>query len=729
MAARSWTTEQRHCIDDRGGTLLVSAAAGSGKTSVLVERLIGRITDPVSPTDLDRLLVVTFTKAAAAEMKQRIAAELTKRIAADPQNLHLQRQQLALPRAAISTVDSFCTNLLRDNSYLLNISPRFKVAEEQQLLLLRHEALTETLNECYREKSADFLELAAMLTNGKNDKLLLSTVEKLYTFIQSHPYPEEWLTETQAIYDDTLPLGDTIWGKLVRTQIEDELQKCLNLCRCAASLCQNDTQLCANYLPALQLDAHILKDLLEQVRGSFAWDTVFSQLSALTPSKVKTIRNCADESAKQRVSALRDEMRAQMKGLSKLYLGTEEQCRGDLRDTRRLIAALYDVVRRFSLRFSDKKAAQQYLDFNDIEHYALELLTTTDDAGNHVPSAFARELSSQYDEIMVDEYQDTNATQDALFSALSKNESNLFYVGDVKQSIYGFRQAMPELFVRRRTTYAPYTAGTHPAVIVLGNNFRSRLQVTDSVNFLFRQLMTEQVGGIPYTKEEELVCSAAYTEAAEHETECLIVDGDQAKQYGLDKDVAEARVIAARIRDLRGNLPITENGDTRPADYGDFCILLRSKKGHAVAYRDELERLGIPVSLDSDNGFFDTAEIRLAVSLLRCIDNPTLDVSLTAVMLSPLFGFSPDDLAHIHLLRPSACLYTGVCAMRHNPDHPELAVLCERFIAQIEQYRTLAATLTVDALLRRLYEDTALPEIMMTRVGGAARRENLQALH
>lgn len=729
MSDRMWTPEQLNCITDRGGTLLVSAAAGSGKTSVLVERLISKITDPVSPVSLDRLLVVTFTKAAAAEMKQRIAKELTKRIAENPSDLHLQRQQLMLPRAAISTVDSFCANLLRENSYLLDISPRFKVAEEQQLLLLRREAMTETLNEFYRTNSPDFLELSSMLTNGKNDKLLLSIIERLYVFIQSHPYPNEWLKKTEHIYDDDLPLFKTVWGSLLLSQIRDDLQKCVNLCRTACSLCEQDEKLTSHYLPALQLDAQLLDELWEQATEDAQWDVLFSRLMALAPNKIQPVRAGADESLKQRVSDLRDEMREQMKSFSKLYTGTESQCRGDLKDTKRAISVLYDIVRRFSVIFSEKKAAQQILDFNDIEHYALQLLTTTDEQGNHTPSSFARELSQQYDEIMVDEYQDTNATQDALFSALSKDESNLFYVGDVKQSIYGFRQAMPELFIGRRTAYSPYAPDVHPSVIVLGNNFRSREQVTDSVNFLFRQLMSERVGGIPYTAEEELVFSAAYEDTDIHETECLVIDGNDVKEKALDKDVAEARVIGHRIRKMLGQLPITDGGAVRSARYGDFCILLRSKKGHAAVYRNELERMGIPVSLDTDNSFLDTAEIRLAISLLRCIDNPTLDVSLTAVMLSPLFGFTPDDLAQIRLFRPSACLYTAICAFRRHPKHTRLAEKCQQFIALVQQYRTLSATMTVDALLRRLYEDTSLPEILSTRVGGAARRENLQLLH
>ncbi len=730
MAERQWTVEQQQCINDHGGTLLVSAAAGSGKTSVLVQRILRKVTNEENPTDIDRLLVVTFTKAAAAEMKQRISAELTKCIAQRPRDLRLQRQQLALPRAAISTVDSFCSSLIRDNAYLLDISPKFKVAEQQQLVLLRREALQETLDDRYRQQDPAFLELATMLSNGKNDTLLMSTVERIYDFIQSHPYPEQWLSQTETIYDDSLPIRDTLWGKLILTQLTDTLHACVQLLHSAAALCEGDSVLCDKYLPSLQTDEVLFRNLAEDVGSGLPWDDCFARIQALKLTPLSPVRNCTDETAKQRITALRDEVRSQLESLGKLFCGTEEQCRQDLRDTREVILSLYETVRRFSRCFAEKKQAQNLLDFSDIEHYALKLLTEEDENGGHRPTALARELAQQYDEIMVDEYQDTNATQDALFSALSREESNLFYVGDVKQSIYGFRQAMPELFLNRRNAYAPYSGNQYPATITLGNNFRSRREVTDSVNFLFRQLMTEQTSGICYDEREELVCSApSYEEKAGYETECLILDGTQLKAENMERDIAEARVIAQRIRHCKETLYISDKEGARPAQYGDFCILLRNKKGHAAAYREELERQGIPVLFDSDNGFFDTAEIRLALSLLRCVDNPLLDIPLTAVMLSPLYGFTPDDLAQIRLFRPASCLYISVCAARQNTENRDLAARCREFLHHLDLYRTLAASVTVDTLLRRLYEDTALPEHMGARIGGAARRENLQLLH
>ncbi len=729
MSERAWTTQQHNCIYDRGRTVLVSAAAGSGKTTVLVERIIQKLIHSESPIDVDRLLVMTFTNAAAAEMKQRIAKELTKRLAECPDNLHLQRQQLALPRAAFGTVHSFCFNLIRENAYRLNLSPQFKIAEEQQLLLLKKEAMETALQECYEEGDPAFLELVHMLSNGKNDHRLMSAVESIYTFIQSHPYPDQWLSRMETVYEIDKPLRETVWGELLLHELTDTLIGYKKLLSAASELCQHDQLLTANYLPSLQTDVVVLDDLLTDIENGLSWDDCFARAEAFSLTPLKQIRKPTDENAKRRVTALRDTVRKRITSSAKLFAGTEGHCLDDLQKTHKTVAALYAIVRRFSAHFSEKKREQNWLDFNDAEHYALQLLTEPISNGHYRRTELAIELSKQYDEIMVDEYQDTNASQDMLFSALSRDESNLFYVGDVKQSIYRFRQAMPELFIRRRTSYAPYgNDSQNPVTITLGNNFRSRREVTDSVNFVFRQLMTEQSGGLNYDEQEELVCSARYEAQDGHETECLILDTKPLKDLGIDSDTAQARLIAERIRRMIGTPCVSENGAFRPARYGDFCILLRSKKDHAAAYRNELERLGIPVAPESSGTFLNTAEIRLTLSLLRAVDNPMLDIPLSAVMLSPLFGFTPDDLATIRLLSPDTAFYVAVSLARKKAE-PSLAARCGRFTEQLDRYRLWAASLTIDALVRRIYEDTALPSLVSVRTGGAARKGNLQQLH
>ncbi len=730
MSSPSWTPEQLHCIHCHGGTLLVSAAAGSGKTTVLVERIVQRITDIAKPIDLDRLLVVTFTKAAAAQMRQRLSKVLSEQIAAHPDNLRLQRQQLLLPRADICTIDSFCANLVRENFHTLGISPQFKIADEQQLLLLQKDALQDTLLHFYEQNAPDFESLSAMLTNGKNDARLAAAVETIYHFIQSYPDPERWLCDTAAFYEQSETVANTVWGQLVLSQITQLLEQCERLYAVAIETAATDNVLVEKYTPSLQEDAAMVDHLKEcAIKGQ--WDALFDGINSFSQARVGAAKGCEQEAAKIRINDLRAEVKSIFKKLLSYDCGTEKSCLADLKRSARYIRVLYDMVRYFTTVFSEKKRAANLLDFNDIEHFALSLLTVYDEQGQRIPTPLARELSERFDEILVDEYQDTNAVQDALFVALSRNEENLFLVGDVKQSIYAFRKAMPELFINRRNAYPPFDGNRYPGTITLGNNFRSRQSVTEAVNFVFRQIMSAELGGLTYDEREELVCSAVYPPTEQPEacnTACLIVDGTQYDKSELHKDCAEAQVIAEKLLALKNSFTVSDKEGTRALRYDDCCILLRNHKSHADAYRDTLLAYGIPAVSTTANGFFEAAEIRLALSLLRCIDNPLQDIALTSVMLSPLFGFSPDDLATLRIGHTNVPLYMAVCTARHH-SNAFLAKRCTDFVDTLNHYRQLSALLTVDRLVSRLYEDLALPELLRARFGGDNRAENLRLLY
>ncbi len=723
-----WTPEQEHCIRSHGGTLLVSAAAGSGKTTVLVERIVQYI---LAGHDIDRLLVVTFTNAAAAEMRQRLTVALTKQCAARPDDLHLQHQLIRLSRADICTVDSFCIDLVRENFYQLGVSPQFRIADEQQLLLIKREALDETLQQFYNEQDPDFLELAAMMTDGKTDARLMSTVDTLFTFIQSYPDPERWLRETAAMYDRTDTVSETVWGARLLDKLRGVLTRCQHLYTAALSEALGDPVLVRAYSPSLKAELDQVKTL-RQYAEQGDWDPLFEGLTAFSFVDLKSTAGCENTDARQRAKSLRDSAKALIGDLTGLYCGTEQQCRDDLVRSARLIRALYAVIRRFTAVFTEKKLAANLLDFSDTEHLALSLLTEYGDGDRLVPTAQAREIAERYDEIMVDEYQDTNAVQDALFSALSRDEQNLFLVGDVKQSIYAFRKAMPELFLRRRDAYPLFDGEHYPATVLLGHNFRSRRAVTDTVNFVFHQLMIPELGGITYDEQEKLHYGAPYPlseDESVYDTECLILDGKEIKACGYSADEAEGRVIAERIKRLMDEFSVTEkDGSRRPLQYKDCCILLRSHKSHAPAYCKALEAYGIPTVAKLESNFFETPEVRLTVSLLRCIDNPLLDIPLVAVMLSPLFGFTTDELATVRLCRPKAALYTAVTAACRHAD-PALADRCRLFLDTLGRYRQLSALLTVDRLLTRLYEDLSLPELFSARFGGTTHAANLRVLY
>ena len=724
--SRQWTPEQQQCIDARGGTVLVSAAAGSGKTSVLVERVIRRITDSDHPVDADRLLVVTFTKAAAAEMKQRLSAALSQKIAEEPHNRRLQRQQMLLPRAHISTVHSFCSALLRDNFHLLDISPQFKVAEEADIRLLQQEALTEVLETCYAAREPAFLNLAALLSSGRDDRGLSEAVLRLYEFIQSHPFPDDWLRAQEELYAADGPIEDTRWGQIVRQYVAATLDHGVAMLRKAWSLALSEDQMAKAYGDTLLSDCRLLEDTAAAFREA-GWDDGIALLRGISFGRLGILRNYPDELFKKRVTGLRDDVKKQVQALPELFCGTDAQCREDIAALRGSVTALCDLTRQFGRAFEEKKAARHWVDFNDLEHLTLRLLLERQEDGRVERTPLARELADYYEEVLVDEYQDTNAAQDALFSAISREERNLFLVGDVKQSIYGFRQAMPDIFIGRQKAYGDYD-GTHfPAAITLGHNFRSRETVTDSVNFVFSQLMSEEWGGLTYDEHHALIPAASYPEKEGFETAFYIID-DTSRDDLDTKDAAEARLIAARIREWMETMTITDKGESRPARYGDFCILLRSKSGHASVYVDELTRCGIPAWTASSGGFFGAPEVAAALSLLRLIDNPMQDVPLLAVMLSPVGGFIPDDLAAIRTGRLSVPLYVALRAFART-ESGALAERCRAFLNQMEGYRRLAASLPADQLIHRLLTDTGLAACFSVRSHSEQRVANLRLLH
>lgn len=832
MATRNWTPAQRQAIDARGGTVLVSAAAGSGKTAVLVERLLGLLTDPEHPVDIDRVLVVTFTKAAAAEMRSRLGAALSERIAADPRNLRLQRQQLLLPGASISTIHGFCATLLKEQAHRLDIPPDFQVAEQAQAALLQEEAMAETLEAQYAAHAEDFAALASLLSSGRSDAGLSAAVKKLYQFVQSHPFPDRWLRAQEQSYSRFLPAADTPWGQQVLAFAADALQAAAALLRKAVALAGEEKRMASAYRPVLQEDLAAVERAAERLSGC-SWDEAATTISRLAFGRLGVLRQYPDPARQERVKALRAAARKRVDGLHKLFFRSEAECVDDLSACRPLVRALCDTVRVFADRYAAKKRARRLLDFDDLEHGALSLLlrprpaddgaaseetggaagdvsvgeetaagatvapaedvgapggnrdatdTSTNAghslqaeaapvdgnlvlgaaeapmAGDRAPDGgvdalvglertpLARELSARFEEILVDEYQDTNAAQDALFEALSRDGNNLFLVGDVKQSIYGFRRAMPELFLRRRDSYPPYDGVQFPAAITLGHNFRSRREVTDSVNFVFWQLMTAAIGGIDYTDGEALVCAAKYPEGSDRTegspektgdgaaaaprspfaTRLLVVDTAGVKKSD-GGDEAEARLIAREIRAHLASTPVQGPNGPRPAQYRDFCILLRSKTAHAATYVDELNAQGIPAFSSASGGFFQATEISLALSLLRLLDNPLQDVPLLSVMFSPLFGFTPDDLAAVREGDRQNGLYTAVRRMARTPS--PLGERCAAFLRQLDRWRTLAANQPADRLLHRLYEDTGLLAAASAMPHGAQRAANLRLLH
>ncbi len=729
MGDTKWTKPQEHSFSVHGGSLLISAAAGSGKTAVLVERIMRLITDAQQPVDVDRLLVVTFTRAAAAEMRQRLSQALSEKMAADPYNTVYQRQQLLLPQASITTVDGFCSKLLRRYAARAGLPPRFRIAEESETALLSAQALDEVLEESYQQHEPGFLALADTLNGLKNDAGLRKRVLKAYTFMQAQPFPQRWLRQQTDAYTAVIPLEQTVWMQPLIQEVNFTLDAAIartsRMCRYALEVGLEP------YADTLAVDRNMLEDLQQRFNaGNFdEKQAALATFKFVTLSRVST-DDAVLEEAKALVKEVRGSIKDAVMALKEYFYGNEALVREELAALAPAVEALGDLVLRYTERYDALKRERKLLDYNDIEHACVRLLV---DETTGERTALARELAEQFVEIMVDECQDTNAVQDTLFCALSKQEQNLFMVGDVKQSIYGFRQAMPEIFTKRRDSYTPYDAEvpTFPATITLGNNFRSRLEVTDAVNFLYRQLMGRALGGVDYDEREALVCSASYYPPAEGcETEWLLVDKALVGAQAPSTEIGEARLIAQRIRAQMETMQVTTKTGTRPLAYGDICILLRGRK-HIPTYIKELTRLGIPVGAEGNGSLLATPEVSTVLSLLRCIDNPLREVELTAVMLSPLYGFSPDDCARLRVLQReqegTLSLYAVLeCVAKGEWDAPTvLRQLCRHFLTDLRRFRVLAAALSADRLVERLYREAGIVEVFSARAGGRQRVANL----
>ena len=719
--ARKWTEAQSDAIRARRGSLLVSAAAGSGKTAVLVERVIERLTDPEHPTPADRLLVVTFTRAAAAEMSARISRQLTLLLEQSPHDVHLQRQQLLMTRAHISTIHSFCGDLVREFFYKLNLSPDFRILDDSEMAVLRADAMEETLEQYYASGDEGFTALVDAFGAGRDDSRIVRTVDTLYDFVRSHPFPNRWLERQADAYRHISDPACTKWGETVLSFAQQAAEYALSLTDNALLLMREAPEIEAAYQEGFLSDHAALLDLAETFRRK-DWDGAVFRCGAFSFARLKALRGFSEDPIKLRVSAAREEVKAIVKRLAVLFSATREECLEDFARLLPLVEKLFEVTAAYARALDAAKGERRAADFGDLEHWTLRLLWHDGEDGP-VLTPEAEEIASRFEEVMVDEYQDTNEAQDMIFRAVSRREQNLFMVGDVKQSIYGFRQAMPQIFLRRRATFPLYDRkkDEYPASVVLDRNFRSVKGVTDAVNFVFRQLMSRETGDLEYEGSEELVASAAYPETDEPAVELELLDL-AASEEEEEMAVQESRRLAVLLRAQRERLGVWEGERERPLRWSDCCILLRSANRFAAGYARELQRLGIPARADTAGGFFSAREVLLALSLLRCIDNPLLDIPLAAVMMSPIYGFTADDLARVRLLDRAAPLY--LAARRAAETNGAIA----SFLEELETFRGLAAALPSDRLLAELYSRTHLPELVQAMSGGELRLSNLRLL-
>ncbi|MBQ1898846.1 MAG: UvrD-helicase domain-containing protein, partial [Ruminococcus sp.] len=519
---RNWTEHQLDAITARGGSVIVSAAAGSGKTAVLVERVIRLITDTENGVDADRLLVVTYTRKAAAELKSRLKEALTDCIRKDPSNAFLLRQQSLLSKAHISTVDSFCMSLCKEYFYLLDIDRNIRIADTGELSVMRGDAMRLTLDLLYEKKDPKFHALVETFASARDDSKLENNIYQLYDFLRSHPFPDRWLKEKLSYYTDFNDVADSVWGKIISEYTREAADYLTLLYERAVDAISLDEKLYDKMFPLFDT-YRVFCERLQKAASEQGWNDIRDILLSFDQGRLSTPRGYADNPYKIAAASARDLFKDTVKTLQKLYAQEEAMCLYDIERLKDFAEQIFSAVTLFEEHYAMLKKESGVADYADIEHWVLSLILDKDTAE---PTPVAREIGSRFDYIMVDEYQDANEVQDTIFKTVSRNEENLFVVGDVKQSIYGFRQAMPELFLNRKNTAYLYhrERPTFPAKIILEKIFRSDSEVLSAVNYFFTKLMSPAVGDIEYNEEEQLVAGAEYAPQAEPAVEYYVVD-------------------------------------------------------------------------------------------------------------------------------------------------------------------------------------------------------------
>lgn len=712
-----WTLEQKKAIESRNGTILVSAAAGSGKTAVLVERVIRRLTDELKPCSADRLLIVTFTRAATQQMKDRIYEALCTEIEKNPGNAHLRRQLTLLPFAKISTIDSFCNDIVRENFHSVDLTPDYKLLEGAQLKILQSDVMTKLMDELYKENSYEFTELLNVLANGTDDGALSNLISDMYSYSEAFAEPEKWLDGLLDEYRGEPDLDNGVWGRLIKEHTLDILRYCKNICDKMSACAENDEEVLKTYGGNIAEITDTVDSVYDVVLNG-TWDEIRSCLNECKFNNLKPLKGYSSADSEY-VKGAKSEIKDLIGKAAVNFCASEAENREDMEYLRPIAEKLVAAVRRYGELLKEEKIKLNSFDFSDISHYALNLLVEYDENGNAVKTELAESYAKKFDEILVDEFQDINDMQNRLFSAISDNEENLFTVGDVKQSIYRFRQAMPEIFLNRRDSLEEYTDGNYPAKINLDRNFRSRSGVTDNINFVFSQLMHRELGGICYNGDEALVCGAEYEPADFPQTELHIV-GELKDGSKVNRE-AEAQHIADTIKKIIADkMQVKDKDGYRDASYRDFCILMRASSNRAEKYAEVLERNNIPVYLPDKSGFFASSEISDVINLIRVIDNPVQDIPLLATLLSPVFGFTADDMAKMRIEERNLPLYHCLVKSAKNGNKKSI-----NFLNSIENLRMLSSTLPCDVFIREMYEITGCRAIACSMENGAQRCANL----
>lgn len=733
----AWTNEQQAAIDSRGQTLLLSAAAGSGKTAVLVERIIRRLLDKEYPIDITELLVVTFTKAAAAEMRDRIGTALMKALS-ETKDPRVERQLALLPSAQISTLHAFCQHVIRKYFYTIDLDPAFSIAGEEELNLLRRQVLEDVFLSYYEddEKASILYPLADMFGSDRGDDILMDTVSRMYTYARSLAWPEHWLKEAARAYDvaPDAVIDDMVWAGPIKDAVRRILEEDARLYDGVLyHLRQREA-----FAPAC--DTFVAEQAaLRQAAQARSWNDLSRFVRAIDFPRLKSLRKLSDDDKAvwERCKKVRDDVKKDViKTLQAVYFSTTpEEWLDGMRAMKPIMDGLVTLTLDFAKAYGAAKKEKGWIDFSDLEHFCLQILLAPDASPEHpVPSAAAEELRSQYEEVFIDEYQDTNGVQE-LITRLVSGEDNRFMVGDIKQSIYRFRLADPTLFLEKYQSFSRDEKAVQRC-IDLGRNFRSVPVVLDAVNAVFSRAMTAEAAGMDYGEREKLYAGRQAPDderwiGGPVEVDIVPTPSDEEDDDGSTAFEKECRFIAGRIGELlaSGRMAARKDGTLEPLSYRHIVVLLRSMAGKADVLIQALQEGGIPSYAEQSGGYFAAVEVQVMLALLRCIDNPEQDLAMAAVLRSPLVGLDETALAGVRLAGDGTLWQNLPAFVASLPDGVDEKEDLQQFMAAFDSWRTYSRRHGVAELLQRLYDDTAYVDFVGAMPGGDVRQANLKALY
>ena len=738
----TWTKEQQQVIDLRNRNILVSAAAGSGKTAVLVERIKELVLDKKHPVDIDHLLVVTFTNAAAAQMKERVAKALEKALQENPSDVRLQQQAALVQNAQITTIDSFCLYVLRNHFHEIGLEPNFRIGDEGELKLLREDVMTGLFEQCYEEKHPGFLHLISCYGTSRSDAPVRDMIFKLYSYAQSYPWPKQWLREALSCYEikTEQELEQAPFIEMTVEYGKQMVKGYLEQAEHYHELCQ-DVDGPYMYEEACEQDVERMEELL-------SCSTYQDFYEELGKCKFATLGRAKDYiGSPEKQEQVKTERKKLKDGIGKLksdcFVLTFQEILEQLTLVQPSAEALAEVTERFIDAFTERKQDKNLVDFSDLEHFALEILVE-EETGK--PTETAKEFQNAYEEIMIDEYQDSNYVQETILRTISREvvgQNNLFMVGDVKQSIYRFRLARPELFMEKFDTYETTDAPCQR--IDLHKNFRSRDTVLTFTNDIFYRIMKRNLGGVDYTDEAALYCGADYPAGEKEDafdSEILLTttqELEEGTKQQISKQELEAKLIADRIRKMVGKEEVVdeETGEFRKVRYGDIVILLRSLSEWADLFAEVLNANGIPAHTVSRTGYFSALEIRTVLNYLRILDNPRQDIPLAAVLKSPMAGLSDEQLARLRLLAEDKPYHQCVkmfleaeeeLTEKESTADEDMRAKLKRFSETYKKLRRQTMDIPMHELLQKVLKETGYARYASALPAGRQRLANLHML-